>query len=199
MISVIIWVNGAFGSGKSQTTHELHRRIPGSFLYDPENAGYFIRKNVPSSTALDDFQDYPMWRESNYGMLNYINGKFDGVILVPMTLVNPVYFDEIVGRLRRDNRTVHHFALCASKETLLRRLKSRGEGANSWAARQIDRCREGLSHEVFRHHLDTDALTIGEVSEQVAALAGIRLLPDNRSAIRKKADRLLTQLKQIRF
>ncbi|WP_309244090.1 AAA family ATPase [Paenibacillus sp. GbtcB18] len=198
-MSVIIWVNGAFGSGKSQTTHELHRRIPGSFLYDPENAGYFIRKNVPPSTALDDFQDYPMWRESNYGMLNYISGKFDGVILVPMTIVNPVYFDEIVGRLRRDSRTVHHFALCASKETLLKRLRSRGEGPNSWAARQIDRCREGLSQEVFQHHVDTDLLTIGEVSEEIAAIAGIQLLPDNRSTIRKKAHRLLTQLKQIRF
>ncbi|GKS09661.1 tunicamycin resistance protein [Paenibacillus chitinolyticus] len=199
MTYVIIWVNGAFGSGKSQTTYELHRRIPGSFLYDPENAGYFIRKNVPSSTALDDFQDYPMWRKSNYGMLNYISGKFDGVILVPMTLVNPVYFDEIVGRLRRDNRTVHHFALCASKETLLKRLRSRGEGANSWAACQIDRCREGLSQEVFKHHIDTDFLTIGEISEEIAAIAGVQLLPDNRSTVRKKADRLLTQLKQIRF
>ncbi|MEK4047271.1 hypothetical protein NSU18_27040 [Paenibacillus sp. FSL H8-0048] len=36
---VIIWLNGTFGSGKTQTAAELHRRIPDSYVFDPENAG----------------------------------------------------------------------------------------------------------------------------------------------------------------
>lgn len=44
---MIIWINGAFGSGKTQTAYELNRRITDSFIYDPEEAGFLIRKNVP--------------------------------------------------------------------------------------------------------------------------------------------------------
>ena len=38
----LIWINGAFGSGKTQTAYELNARISDSFVYDPENMGYFI-------------------------------------------------------------------------------------------------------------------------------------------------------------
>ncbi|MFD0693127.1 hypothetical protein ACFQZT_03390 [Paenibacillus sp. GCM10027628] len=112
---MIIWINGAFGSGKTQTSFELYRRIPNSFVYDPEHAGYFIRKNIPKELSGGDFQNYPMWREFNYQMLAYISKEFKGTIIVPMTVVDPLYFDEIVGRLRNNNVTVHHFTLWASK------------------------------------------------------------------------------------
>ena len=51
---MIIWLNGAFGSGKTQTAFELQRRLPNAYVFDPENAGYFIRKNVPVSLSADD-------------------------------------------------------------------------------------------------------------------------------------------------
>ena len=44
---LILWINGAFGSGKTTISYELNRRIPNSFVYDPENIGFFIRKNIP--------------------------------------------------------------------------------------------------------------------------------------------------------
>jgi len=196
---MIIWINGAFGAGKSQTAFELHRRLPGSYVYDPENAGYFIRKNVPKRIALGDFQDYPMWREINYGMLRHLEREYNGVVIAPMTLVNPQYFDEIVGKLRDDGATVHHFALCASKQKLLQRLKSRGEGRGSWAAAQIDRCIAALSDEKFSRHIDTEGNSLTDNAEEIAALAGLTLLPDERSGIRKAYDRIVTQIKQIRL
>jgi len=196
---LIVWMNGAFGAGKTQTAFELHRRIPQSFVFDPENAGFYIRRNVPDAAMRDDFQDYPMWRETNYGMLKYIASNYDGVVLVPMTIVHPPYFDEIAGRLRRDGIVVHHFALCASKDTLLRRLRSRGDGESSWAARQIDRCVEGLRDETFRHHLDTDGLSVQDTVERIAALANLELLPDDRGPLRRRWDRLRTQWSHIRF
>ncbi|WP_134684819.1 AAA family ATPase [Brevibacillus migulae] len=196
---MIIWINGAFGSGKTQTAHELHRRIPHSYVFDPEQAGFYIRKNVPKEAAKADFQDYPMWRESTYSMLAYLADEVDGTILVPMTVVNPQYFQEIIGRLRMDGVTVHHFALCASKETLLQRLRTRGEGKRSWPAQQIDRCIEGLAHDCFRDHLETDQMTIEEVVEKIAAMVNIPLQPDRRGKLRKLLDRYGTQLRHIRF
>ncbi|UUZ79056.1 hypothetical protein LJK88_27920 [Paenibacillus sp. P26] len=72
---MILWINGAFGSGKTQTAYELHRRIPGSFVYDPENAGYFIQRNMPRAARKDDFQHYPLWREMNYSMLRHMSSE----------------------------------------------------------------------------------------------------------------------------
>ncbi|WP_062051090.1 AAA family ATPase [Bacillus sp. JCM 19034] len=196
---MIIWVNGAFGSGKTQTSYELHRRIPQSYIYDPENVGYFIRKNIPKEIKKADFQDYPIWREINYAMLKHINSEYGGVIIVPMTIVNRNYFKEIVGKLRDDNITVKHFVLWASKETLEKRLRKRGERRNSWAASQIDRCLQGLQDDIFHQRIDTNNMTIESVVERIASLSDINLLPDNRNKFKKRLDRVKTQFKQIRI
>ena len=31
---MIIWLNGAFGAGKTQTAYALRRRLPGSYVVD---------------------------------------------------------------------------------------------------------------------------------------------------------------------
>ncbi|MGP4040956.1 AAA family ATPase [Gracilibacillus sp. D59] len=196
---MIIWLNGAFGSGKTQTSYELHRRIPHSFVYDPENVGYFINKNIPKETRKADFQDYSMWRESNYTILKYIDSEYDGVIIVPMTIVDPQYFEELVGKLREDGIIVNDFVLSASKETLKKRLRKRGESKNSWAEQQIDRCMQGLSNDIFQHRIDTDNMLIESVAESIASTSNIDLLPDNRNKFRQRLDRIKTQIKHIRF
>ncbi len=195
---MIIWINGAFGSGKTQTAFELHRRLPNSFVYDPENIGFYIRKNIPNELNKRDFQNYTIWREFNFSMLKYISKEYNGIIIVPMTIVNSQYFNEIIENLRNDGIEVKHFVLRASKETLLKRLKSRGDGKNSWSAQQIDRCLEGLSNEIFKKHIDTDNLSIEQVVHEIALQSNINLLPDNRTKIRKLYDRVMIKLKHIR-
>ncbi len=54
---MIVWLNGAFGAGKTTAAYELHRRLENSFVYDPENAGCFLRKNMPEECHTPDFQD----------------------------------------------------------------------------------------------------------------------------------------------
>lgn len=196
---MIIWINGAFGSGKTQAAFELNRRIPNSFVYDPENLGFFLSKNIPTDIRKSDFQDYEMWREVNFSLIRDIEDKYDGILIIPMTIVNPKYFNEIVTSLRNSGVDVKHYALMASKETLIHRLKSRGDGINSWAAKQIDRCINGLSNEIFRHHLDTENMSIEDVAEKIALMSNINLLPDNSGKLKKKMSRTLTKLKHIRF
>ena len=195
---MIIWINGAFGSGKTQTAFELNRRIPNSFVYDPENLGFFLSKNIPSSIRTSDFQDCEMWRELNFPLIKYIEDKYDGVLIIPMTLVNPQYFNEIVGALRNHGVDVKHYALMASKETLIRRLKSRGDGINSWPAKQIDRCINGLSSEIFKHHIDTENMSIEDVVEKIALMSDVTLIPDNSGKFKKKLNRTLTKIRHIR-
>lgn len=45
---MIIWINGTFGCGKTSVSNELHRRLENSYVYDPEEIGFFIRDNLPS-------------------------------------------------------------------------------------------------------------------------------------------------------
>ncbi|WP_068620276.1 AAA family ATPase [Paenibacillus tuaregi] len=196
---MIIWLNGAFGAGKTQTAYELHRRIPRSFVFDPENAGYYIRTNIPQEMARPDFQEHPVWRGINYEMLTYIASGYDGTLIVPMTVTDPGYWDELVGRLKRSGLDVHHFTLTVSREVLLKRLRSRFEGQGSWAAQQIDRCVKSLADETFACHLNTDNLTIAEAAERIAAHLHIELEPDSRGGLKKTMDRITTQLKHIRW
>ena len=194
---MIIWINGAFGAGKTQTVYELKNRIPNSIVYDPEKVGFFINKNIPKEMSKGDFQNHSIWRDINYTTLKYIDNNYDGVILVPMTIVNPQYFEEIVGRLRADGVVVHHFVLWASKETLQKRLRSRGERKNSWAEQQIDRCIQGLSNDIFKSRIETNTLSIESVAETIASRLDIDLLDDNRSKIKKKLDKIWMRILRI--
>jgi deoxyadenosine/deoxycytidine kinase len=48
---MLIWLNGPFGVGKTQTAHELSRRLPTSVVCDPEQgcAECCRRPCVPTS------------------------------------------------------------------------------------------------------------------------------------------------------
>ena len=93
----------------------------------------------PPSIRAEDFQDYPLWRTCTREMLTYMARRYEGHIIVPMTITNRAYYDEIIGGLS-GAFDVRHIILYADRETLLRRLASRLEGPRSWAAQQIDRC-----------------------------------------------------------
>lgn len=194
---MIIWINGAFGSGKTQTAYELHRRLPNSYVYDPENTGFFIRKNLPKPVQLADFQDYPIWRTFNRDMLDHIAAHYAGDIIVPMTVTNRAYFDEIIGTLSRKYE-VKHFILYAEKAVLLKRLASRLEGKSSWAAQQIDRCIRAFDEDITEVKLQTDNMNILQVVETISELAGISILEDRRNGLKRRFDRLVTKCRHIR-
>ncbi|MCJ8008389.1 AAA family ATPase [Lederbergia wuyishanensis] len=194
---MIIWINGTFGSGKSTTAYELHRRIKESHVYDPERFGYVLMRNVPMTIAKSDFQDYPLWREANYKLLKQIAEQYSGILIVPMTLTNEVYFNQIVGRLRVDGIEIKHFTLSATEETIEKRLKKRLEGKNSWAHKQMAKRLESLEKDIFQEQIYTDSMTIDEVVETIARRSGIELLPDSRTKLKKTMDRLSTGIKEF--
>ena len=198
---MIIWINGAFGSGKTATAFELHRRLENSFVYDPENVGYFIRKNAPQNFSKGDFQDILLWREMNYKLLKLISSEYDGIIIVPMTLVNPDYYGEIIDKLIDAGVEVKHFILYATRETILKRLKRRspfGIRSENFAVNSIDRCIYSFDNHIKDVKIITDDKKIDEVVEEIAQKSGIELTADNRSGIKKIFDRIGTFVNHIR-
>lgn len=193
---MIIWINGAFGSGKTQAAYELHRRIQNAYVYDPEHAGDFIRRNLPQSICAGDFQDYPMWRSVNLEMLAYIASHYTGIIIVPMTITNREYYEEIVVALSRKH-DVKHVILCAKKETIIKRLASRFDGPHSWAAQQIDRCIAAFDKDITVHKIHTDNMNVYQVVAEIARYANVPLSEDKRSNLHKLIDRIITQYRHI--
>ncbi|MBW4549869.1 MAG: tunicamycin resistance protein [Aphanocapsa sp. GSE-SYN-MK-11-07L] len=145
-----------------------------------------------------DFQDHPVWREFTYQSLRYVAENFSGPIIVPMTVVNSLYYDQTVGMLLREGFQVHHFTLLASRSTVLRRLQRRGDGRNSWGAHQLDRCLEFLSDQKSEIHLDTEKKAIETVAEEIAGHAGLELKPPTWHPILRPLKRMIVQIRHIR-
>ncbi|WP_374986481.1 AAA family ATPase [Streptomyces fradiae] len=199
---MLLWLNGPFGGGKTQTAHELHRRLPGSVVCDPEEVGFGLHRMTPPPLRAD-FQDLRSWRQGVHEVLDLVLRRHaTGPVIAPMTLVDPGYFAEIVGRLRDDGHEVHHFALLARRETVLRRLAERGLGRGlkreSFAVARLDHCLERLSRPEFAHHLRTDRMTVPQVADAVAAHAGLRPLPDTYGPLRHRLHRARVGLRHIR-
>ena len=58
VIVMLLWINGPFSGGKSSTARELHRRLPGSLICDPEHLGFGFQRMLPAGLG-GDLQDFP--------------------------------------------------------------------------------------------------------------------------------------------
>lgn len=203
---MLIWINGAFGSGKTQTAHELQRRTAHTRVSDPEVLGFALGKMLPAGTY-DDFQDIPQWRSGVVDTLRQAEVAAAGPVIVPMTIVRGDYFDEIVGGLRRRDVDVRHYTLSATAETLKRRLDARisslaGKlfgGDETWATAQIPRCVAALADDRYATHVPTDDLSTDEVVEWIAGDLDIDLVLPRLSAARYQLRRVAVGIRHIRI
>ncbi|GHF86273.1 hypothetical protein GCM10018790_74660 [Kitasatospora xanthocidica] len=209
---MLLWINGPFGGGKTQTAHELLRRLPGSVLCDPEHVGFGLHRMTPPALR-GDFQDLPAWRQGVYEVLDLALTGHAGPVIVPMTVVEAPYFRETVGRLRERGHDVRHFTLLATRETVLRRLRERGFGhavrlvagkdaplrRESFALSRLDLCLERLREEEFAQHVWTDRLTVAQVADHIAAACALTLAPNTDGPLRGRLRRAWTGARHIRF
>ena len=117
---MIVWINGAFGSGKTTTFTTLTRMVEGARPFDPEYVGYLLARVVPGQ--VDDFQDMPLWRELTVQTLSGLERDYPGTWIVPMTLVHSAYRKEIHGGLRALGHTLHHAILWVPEPVLRQRI-----------------------------------------------------------------------------
>lgn len=172
---MIIWLNGAFGSGKSSVAENICKRLDAAHLYDPEQVGFFLWENLPREMKREDnFQHIPLWREFNRKILKYMDDNYAGVLVVPMTIYVKKYYDEIIGQLMKENVQVRHFILTASRETIVDRLIQRGDGSDCWAAQHIDQCLKAFDHEICEEKIDTERKSIDEIAAEIIRRSGIR-------------------------
>jgi hypothetical protein len=178
---VIIWINGAFGGGKTTLAEELHRRLPDALPFDPEYVGFILIKWAPRADS-GDFQDIPLWRKLVAEFATGLAGEYGRPLIVPMTLVNAGYRDEIFGAISKAGHSVLHVFLDVPATELRRRIEAQvlidGNAAADAEARlfslgNVDRCvaaRDELPADTLV--LSGDKHTPAELADQVLAALG---------------------------
>jgi AAA domain len=198
---MLLWINGPFGGGKTATAYELHRRLPGSVVCDPEHVGFGMRRMLPPALR-GDFQDLHAWRTAVLDLLRLTLSAAKVPVIVPMTIADTGYFGEIIGSLRADGFEVRHFALVAEPVTIARRLNRRSLGQlkpDSWAFDQLGYCLRQLRQPEFAEHVRTDQLTVAQVADAIAAAAGLELAPSTGGPVHAWLRQTVTSLRHIRW
>ncbi|MDG4824610.1 ATP/GTP-binding protein [Asanoa sp. WMMD1127] len=120
MLAMIVWVNGAFGAGKTTTAGLVVKGLDGATLFDPEYVGFMLMPFVKSPTG--DFQDLPLWRHLVVETMVGLAQQYPHPWVAPMSLINAGYRAEILGGIRRAGVDVREFVLAVPEEILRPRI-----------------------------------------------------------------------------
>ncbi|MGW2776881.1 NUDIX hydrolase [Streptomyces olivaceoviridis] len=186
----VVWINGAFGAGKTTTARELIELIPNSALFDPEVLGGALTHLLPPKhlAEVGDFQDLPIWRRLVVDTAAAMLAELGGTLVVPMTLLRQEYRDEIFGGLAARRITVHHLLLAPAETILRERIAEReippdlpdGEiRVRQWSYDHIEPYRAALASWLTAdaHPVDTSDLTPYETAVRIADAVGSGAVP----------------------
>ncbi|MFC8198728.1 NUDIX domain-containing protein [Streptomyces sp. NPDC060006] len=187
---IVVWINGAFGAGKTTTARELIDLIPNSTLFDPEIIGAGLTQLLPAKRLAEvgDFQDLPIWRRLVVDTAAAMLAELGGVLVVPMTLLRQEYRDEIFGGLASRRIAVRHVLLAPAETILRERIAGRevppdlpdGEmRVRQWSYDHIEPYRAALSNwlTVDAHPVDNGTLTPHETAVRVAEAVSSGTVP----------------------
>ncbi|WP_433117879.1 AAA family ATPase [Micromonospora sp. CA-246542] len=144
----VIWINGAFGAGKTTLSQQLTTEDPRLLMFDAELPGFMLREIVPPPVS-GDFQDLRVWRRTVSDTAIALLEEYGRTLVVPMTVVVPSYLDEIFGRLRAHNVLVDHFFIDVPTGVLRTRIAAqsvwpddpvRDAQVRAWRLEQVARC-----------------------------------------------------------
>ncbi len=186
---MIVWINGAYGAGKTSTARELIELIPNSTLFDPEVIGGALDRLLPPKhlAEVGDFQDLPIWRRLVIDTAAAMLAELGGTLVVPMTLLRQEYRDEIFGGLAARRIPVRH-VLLAPAETILRERIARevpedlpdGEmRVRQWSYDHIEPFKAALAAWLTAdaYPVDSGSLTPRDTARRIAEAVGSGEVP----------------------
>lgn len=108
---MIVWINGAFGVGKTSTAHQLRRLHPTARIVDPARLGWLLQRTL-GRMQRGDYQHMWTWRRGTVALADRAARARD-LVLVPMSVLRPDYLDEMLTGLRDRGHEVRHVVLDA--------------------------------------------------------------------------------------
>lgn len=138
---MILWIDGAYGVGKSTLSEELVKLDTNLFIFDAEAVGNAVRDNMPKCLFNGYiFEGYDLWFKTIVELLKEITSSYGGDILVPMTLIKVDSFDKIATPLQKVGVEVKHLLLDADYDRIKGRILNRGEDEDCWCIQNINLC-----------------------------------------------------------
>lgn len=126
---MIVWLNGAFGAGKSTTAKALVALAPRLRLFDPEWVGYLLRANL-SDHEFTDFQQLRPWRTLVPVVAAEV-ADFTGQDLVAVqTVLDEGYWAELHTGMTGLGHRVAHVLLDAPADVLHARIDADPDGVD---------------------------------------------------------------------
>ncbi len=178
---LLAWINGPFGAGKSSVTDQLTRIVDKIIVFDPDEVGFHLRQWVPMP-ASGNFQDLACWRDVvAQSCAGFIRHYPDHLLVVPMTVVNDGYRQEIFDIIRKDTDDLLHVWMSVGREVLAQRISdqvvwpddsARDAEVKAWRLAQIDSafdCEERLGADTAV--LAADETSPRQLAERILALA----------------------------
>ena len=151
----VVWLNGAFGVGKTTVAAELARVLPGARRVDPERIGFVMRRTFWRGV---DYQDVALWRRMTSVNVSRVGRK--ATAIVPMTVTDIGVFDELTSGAQV-------FLLTADRATLEHRIAGSLEG-REWRSSQVDRCLGAFEGTQFGTPVSTVGRSPAEIAGEIA-------------------------------
>ncbi|MEU8333630.1 AAA family ATPase [Micromonospora sp. NPDC048839] len=173
----MIWVNGAFGAGKTTLAQRLVANDPRLLLFDAELPGFMLREIVAVPPS-GDFQDLRVWRRSVVDTAVALLQEYGRPLVVPMTVVTRSYLEEIFDGLRGRGVSVDHFFVDVPGEVLRKRIMDqvvwpddqvRDAQVRSWRLEQVQRCCAAVESMPTGTVVLDGRLSVTELAERVTA------------------------------
>jgi vacuolar-type H+-ATPase catalytic subunit A/Vma1 len=166
---MILWINGAFGSGKTRTAGLVAKRLDGAKVFDPEYVGYMLAPFVASPTG--DFQDLPLWRHLVIETMTGLARQQPQTWVAPMSLINAAYRTEILDGIRGAGVEVREFILTLTEHQLQARIDADQVDmkARGWRQDHV-----GQAMTTFASLTDATFIDASQTPEQVAEAVASR-------------------------
>lgn len=168
---MILFVNGAFGIGKTAVARALVRRLRG-VLFDPEMVGLSLQMLTRlRGQPVGDFQDLRLWRRLTIRGIR-VARMISPNVVVPMSFSNATYLSEVVGGVTRFEPRVTHVCLVAPLAVIEERLGLRGadRARNAWEYRRAAECCAVHGDPAFAYQIDAANDTPETLAEKIVAL-----------------------------
>ncbi len=136
---MILWINGAFGAGKTTLANMLVRRMPDAHFIDTERVGYLLRPILDGPRPVKNFQDWPAWRALVVTYLCELHDELGGTLIVPQSVFVEQYWTEIRDGLLAHGVPLRVVTLDVDPAELERRIRTDEleRGAVAWRLEHV--------------------------------------------------------------
>ncbi|MCC3763265.1 AAA family ATPase [Glycomyces sp. TRM65418] len=119
---MIVWLNGAFGAGKTTTARLLEDALPAR-LFDAEHIGFLLRPII-GDIPHQDFKEWPPWRALTVETARHLLDFVGGTLVIPQSVLQHHYWTELMDGFARHDIPVHAFTLHADRDAFHTRVEA---------------------------------------------------------------------------